>query len=462
MDAKHRCVAAARHVLSGIAIALMVVMLAGTAFAAEESEVPNEKGFSPGELGEASWKSPIPIGTVINAQNWRKYTQYMTVGQQHLFTGLPNIKLPAKWSLTIGPYTNVPPPRKYREDTEKYSGSVGLKELSYGGFLPTNYVAGVPFPDAATNPNDPHRGIKLLYNMYYNYKPQIMYKPDVEGIGVDRFLNVTHSLLMQVVMRMDHISEPGMPHKLPNGLPGIFQTQYNGQILPEQSKYTTVLALYPDNPSQEEEIFVYIPALRRSLRSSSASRCAPFAGGDNFYDDLNAGFNGIPNDFTAQVLKAPKAILSMANRALENTTFKDYNGVNFFWPKPVLGKWEVRPVFPLLLRPIPSQLPGYCYPKKVIYVDTQNYQILGDDRYDASLKFWKAGFWWFWKTPIPNSPGDYTFNSFLNASVLVVDFENQHFTGAFFNSTYLNTNVPKKYRSVQRYASPSGLDEIMQ
>lgn len=411
---------------------------------------------------EASSKDTIPVGTVINAQNWRQYTAFMTIGQQHVFAGLPDIKMPTGWSIPIGPYNNIPPPKAYREDTEKYSSQVTLKALPTGGFLPENYVAGVPFPSAATNPNEPNRGIKLLYNMYYNYKPMLMYKPDVEGGAVDRFHNVTHNKLDQIITRMNHISEPGEPHVLPNRLPGIYNVQYNQQFEPEQSKYTTVLALFPDDPSKEEQIFLFIPALRRSLRSSSASRCAPFAGGDNFYDDINAGFNGIPTEFTVKVLNKPKAIISMANRAVENTTENDYSVPNFYWPKPVFGKYEVRPVFVLELRPIPSLLPGYCYPKKDIYVDKNNYQILADDRYDTSMKFWKAGMWWFWKTPIPNSPGDYTFNSFLNATVVIVDFQNQHFTGGYFNNTYVNNKVPAKYHDIQRYASPAGLDQIMQ
>jgi Protein of unknown function (DUF1329) len=425
-------------------------------------------GISRAQTAAKAWTQPedIPVGTVINMQNWQKYKQYMTVGQQNVFEGLPNIKLPSDYSIQIGPYTNVPVPKAYREDTEKYAGTVTLKALPTGGFLPENYVAGVPFPAAATNPNEPNRGIKLLYNMYYNYKPMLMYKPDVEGYGMDKFGNRARNKLIQIITRMNHISEPGQPHVLPGRLDGIYNVQYNESIQPEEAKYTVVLALFPDDPSKEEQIFLFVPALRRSLRSSAASRCAPFAGGDNYYDDINAGFNGIPTEFTSTLLSppnAPNAIITMANRALKDTTDDDSTpGLNFAWPKPVYGKWEVRPVYPLELRPIEALLPGYCYPRKVIYVDTQNYQIMGDDRYDKGLKFWKAGFWWFWNTPIPNSPPDHIFNSFLNATVTIVDFQNQHLTLGYFNDTYVNTNVPAKFHNVERYASPAGLDEIMQ
>jgi Protein of unknown function (DUF1329) len=422
-------------------------------------------GTSAAQTAAEAWTQPedIPVGTVINMQNWQKYKKYMTVGQQHVFEGLPNIKLPSDYSIEIGPRTNLPFPKAYVEDTEKYTGTVTLKALPGGGFIPENYVAGLPFPAAVTNSTEPNRPIKLLYDMYYDYKPMLMQKPDVEGYGMDKFGSESHNMLTQVITRMNHISEPGQPHVLPHRLDGFYNAQYNEQVAPEEAKYTVILALFPDDPSKEEEVFVFVPSLRRSLRNSSASRCAPVAGGDNFYDDFNAGFNGIPTDFTATLLPTPTAILSSVNRAKEDSEPSDYvAGLNFGWPKPILGKWEIRPAFALDMRPITALLPGYCYPRKVIYVDRQMFQILGDDRYDKGMRFWKAGFWWFWKTPIPNQPGDYTVSSFLNASVVVVDFQNQHLTNAYFNDTNVNTKVPAKFRNIERYASPAGLDQIMQ
>ena len=41
----------------------------------------------------------------------------------------------------------------------------------------------------------------------------------------------------------------------------------------------------------------------------------------------------------------------------------------FGWPKPVLGKWELRDVYIMNLRPVPSYS-SYCYGSKVIYMKT--------------------------------------------------------------------------------------------
>src|SRR5271156_2005064 len=78
---------------------------------------------------------PVP-GTVINASNWQNYKDYFTVGLQAEMAGQAAIKLPDGWSLEVGQYKPIPEPKKYVEDTERYSGQVTLKQLPTGGFMP--------------------------------------------------------------------------------------------------------------------------------------------------------------------------------------------------------------------------------------------------------------------------------------------------------------------------------------
>ena len=58
---------------------------------------------------------------------------------------------------------------------------------------------------------------------------------------------------------------------------------------PEQEKYTTQLSLLPDDPQKVQEIYMFVPALRRSVRLSSAARCAPILGSDFNQDDNSDG-----------------------------------------------------------------------------------------------------------------------------------------------------------------------------
>jgi hypothetical protein len=49
-------------------------------------------------------------------------------------------------------------------------------------------------------------------------------------------------------------------------------------IAPEQAKYLTNLTIYYTDIERPEQVYVFVPALRRSLRISSAGRCAPLVG----------------------------------------------------------------------------------------------------------------------------------------------------------------------------------------
>lgn len=405
----------------------------------------------------ASNEQLIPDGTVINTQNWQKYREFLPIGVQKMFEGTSVIKLPAEAKIIVGPYISIPPPKKYQADTEHYLGKVSLQETPYGGFAPVNYVAGEPFP----NPQEPNKGVKILYDMYYNYKPWRMYRAHTRVIAVDRYGNETVSTAFQVLFRMRHISDVGMPHTLPNALPGVFLTQYLQVESPEEAKYTANLTVFPDDPAKQESVYIYIPTLRRSLRSSSASRCAPLLGGDSVYDDLNGGFNGLPTEFHVKFL-GDKRMLFQTPMAIPHPTDNDFYRAHFWFPKTVVGKWDLRPVYILELEPIAARLPGYCYPKKIIYLDEQTLQILSVASYDNEGKLWKGSFLDYYPMPIPNSPGDETYNSFLIAAGPVVDFENNHWSPAELWGASMLSDVPPRFTDIQRYGTPGGLDQILQ
>jgi hypothetical protein len=78
-------------------------------------------------------------------------------------------------------------------------------------------------------------------------------------------------------------------------------------------KYTTQLAHLPDDPEKLQEIIVFLPSLRRSLkkRLSSAARCSPILGTDWSQDDNGDGMFLQPTNFTMKLLGEKKAIALM-------------------------------------------------------------------------------------------------------------------------------------------------------
>jgi Protein of unknown function (DUF1329) len=431
--------AAAPFVLALIA-ALAFLSLAGPSYA----------------QGAAAQEASIPVGTVITMKNWQNYKQFMSVAMQKMFEKTSGITMPAEAEMVIGPSNPVPEPKQYMADTEHYAGTVTLRQLPSGGFVPQNYVAGYPFPNAA----DPDKGIKMLYDMFYNYKPWLLYRGGANAYLIDKYGNISGSYSYQVLTRMEHVSDVGMPHELPNRLQGVFATQYNEITAPEEAKYFVILTIFPSDPSQLEQIFNYIPALRRSLRASAASRCAPVLGTDLFNDDLNGGFNGIPSEFNVKFIEE-KSILNILHQAVGFPPKEDFYATNMWWPKPVVGKFELEKVDILEASPIASVLPGYCYPLKRLYLDANQMQLVAVDYYDKGMKYWKSEIEFQYPVPIPGTQ-DVTYNSFLDLTIITVDHENNHVTATNFGDVHLTTEVPAKYRNLSRYASPSGLDQIMQ
>src|SRR6266851_4128968 len=80
------------------------------------------------------------------------------------------IPLGTRITMEVGPTVNYPLPKNYLEATEKYSSQVKIVELPDGGLTLTGYQGGIPFP----NPEEPHKGWKVLANLWYRYMPHLI------------------------------------------------------------------------------------------------------------------------------------------------------------------------------------------------------------------------------------------------------------------------------------------------
>ena len=132
------------------------------------------------------------------------------------------------------------------------------------------------------------------------------------------------------------------------------------------------------------------------------------------------------------------------------------------WPKPSWGKWQVRDVYVISVSKVPSEASGYCYGKRVMYVDKASSATLWLDLYDKDMKYWKFG-GFLLKTL--NIPGVGPVTSSGAAVELMYDMQNKH--ASYFSDPgldrplYLNDQAPKEYNDVIRFTTPSGLNQIM-
>jgi hypothetical protein len=101
---------------------------------------------------------------------------------------------------------------------------------------------------------------------------------------------------------------------------GAYLTEWSMVEEPEQFKYIAELTIFYQDVKREEDNYIFVPALRRSLRTSTTARCAPGGTTDFTKDDNRAAFNGGVAVFDAQFLRDQK-ILRLADLTTADSVF---------------------------------------------------------------------------------------------------------------------------------------------
>ena len=130
------------------------------------------------------------------------------------------------------------------------------------------------------------------------------------------------------------------------------------------------------------------------------------------------------------------------------------------WPRPALGKWEMRDVYVIEMSRLPAYASGYCYSRRVIYVDKETLYPLTIDLYDSAGGLYKL--WLGLQTPIrvPDTGAALGVNG--ATELLIVNFKDKHLTVATTAHPCFNTDCNAQYLDTGRYASPQGLSKIAQ
>ncbi len=405
----------------------------------------------------AAQPGSILPGTKITAANWRQYRQFMPMGMQDLFSGRWFWKMPEGVEIDVGPTVSIPLPRSYTQARNK---AVRVIHLPNGRNDIANYVAGEPFPD----PQEPDKGYKLLVDLWFAYSPHLIagtpsnpFRTCVE----DRFGSISCMLLSYVYRQTAYNTDPGFSVEDP-GSGGVWFTEWTGVEAPEQSRYTAQLTQFFKDNQRPQELYVYIPSFRRSLRLGVPARCTQVVGTDYLQDDArNIGFNGGIALFDARFLGRRRILaLSGEYAALAGDFPRNYY-MPIGWPMPSWGAWQVRDVDVIDVRRVRSARAGYCYGGRIIYEDAQTHYALWEDVYDANLKLWKIAL------VAPRSVAGPGLGA-VPASVTscIWDVQNNHMTTGTTQDSHghdvlINSDVPAEYRDFARYSTPGGLVQIM-
>ncbi|HZD39737.1 MAG TPA: DUF1329 domain-containing protein, partial [Terriglobales bacterium] len=289
-------------------------------------------------------------------------------------------RIKAGYSFKIKEPTRVRPPREYLEATKKYSSQV---RLGRNGEL-LNYVAGLPFPDF--DPNKRQAGLKLAWNFYWRWlgddnktgggnEQQKIIRYVIEKDGSERRSEVLH----HTIKSRGRVTLP--PHPAIPGYEHIDWMQLRADEYPRDTAGTTTLEIRYADADREDDLYVYVPSIRRVRRAPPIRRCSTLAPSEFTFDDIN-NFNGKITNFNYRILGKTPMLANFSQEAIPYVREKgDY--------LPLQESWEVTDAYALEITPKDSD---YCYPRKVIYIDPDNFEVFWTMMWDAKGKYWKELF----------------------------------------------------------------------
>lgn len=389
-------------------------------------------------------------------ENWRNYRQFMPDGMIALFEGQYFWKMPQDVKMEVGPTIIRPLPEGYREITEKYAPQVRIIRRPDGEATIVGYAGGRPFP----HPVGSDKGWEILANLWFRYLPHRIVDTYVAECLQNRYGSINCSADQLVYNQLSYNTDPGILAKTP-GAGDKYFTEWEMKVAPENEKYNASLSISYTDITKPQESYVFIPALRRYQPVSSAARCSPAGGTDATPDDYRFGFNGLIGQFQAAFVGERK-ILTLTDYSLPETGFPDGFDMPLGWPNPSWGKWQLRDVDVIDVRRIPSMAAGYCYGKRIMYIDKEFNAVLWQELYDSDMHLWKivAIF-----THTLNAPQIGSVNSNGSQFEGFWDLKNAHATYFIAPGNgqpfYLNQQAPERYDDVAKYSTPGGLGQIM-
>jgi hypothetical protein len=315
-------------------------------------------------------------GDVINAGNVDQYAEYFPSFMVKFIKGVDFLRPVVVKVKETEIYTN---PKSYEEWTEKNRGKL---QLDAENNIVGEYQAGAPFPD----PKEPKLAEKVMWNFYYRWRSDqwsfhlpgwVAYSqrkggPITYGSGVQHYIYFTNRTAVD--------PKPLRPN--PHGLFFAF-VQY---ILDGVSKEMDFLIWRYSDPKKADDMWTYVPTLRRTLRLVSSERANPVRGTAACYDDYY-GFDGKIHEFNYKYLGQKKMLCLMHQQTVPAAGDKYFNG----YDHPVLDQ-DAFELWDHHLIEITAKDPRYPESKRLLWSTVGLYHATAAETYDKGGGFWKGLF----------------------------------------------------------------------
>jgi len=289
------------------------------------------------------------------------------------------VKHPEKWGpffINLTPYEKYPGPKGYAEATEKYKGTCKVDEQG----LLRNWWAGTPFPE-------PKTGWEVIWNFEKKAMGDDIESPYVNAV-TDGEHNVHHFNVGSWFRYyfVGRYAVPPMPESNPNPKPfwtegddGVELIDTFGYWDPYDLRGLVPRYYRYKDPFKNDDMWMYIPAMRRVRRMSTAQRMDTIGGGSDCTWDDFLGFSGKVMQYNWKLLGKKEMISPRFCKPKAEWVYGNLLvPVDDWYQKMELFMVECTP-----------KDPNHIYSKKISYVDPEAWTLPYNLFYDAKGNLWK-------------------------------------------------------------------------
>jgi hypothetical protein len=353
----------------------------------------------------------VQPGDVIDKSNADKAKDYFPPHFMRWITDGWELESPVTVHV-VAPVPN-PPPKNYMAETAKNATRV---EMLPDGKL-KGYVAGLPFPD----PQEPNKALKIMWNSYYRWRGDDFTYPGgflVPGKRKNGKLSIGKADIhfLRFTGRTDVDPRPDIPN--PHNLEWAMTLD---SLEPPEWKGMVTLVWRYNDPTKPDDMWTYLPTMRRTLRLVSRERSNPVRGTTSTWDDYY-GFDGKLMEFDYKLVGEQKIL------AIMNQSTLDVDGHH-----PILSdNYEIRDAYVV---DITSKDPRYPEKYRRVWVIKETYWVVYSESFDKTGQFWKACVNTFHRFDLPN--GDH---GPFNTGNSITDFKTGTWVGNFIRKLNLNNS----------------------
>ncbi len=325
----------------------------------------------------SSFGQEIPKpGTVINKDNYKKYAhlfpQEFLGAFENGFGFMPPI------SIKVSETKSMPLPKAFLALSEKNKGKYSLDA---GGDIVGGWKReGMPFPDLQRDDKD--FVTKLMWNFsvsYHGDEQRFKATAYVQRKGERLRWTVVETNRIFYMNRLVNSPKPMMPN--PENLYNSILIRY---LEPESSKNTMTLSLRYADPHKSDDVYIYLPNMRRVLRGEAGQRAVPLMGVNYALDDIDC-FDGRTPEFTYKLVGEQK-VLSCNDNVLYPSTISGKGKPN---PTVVPFPTENWSVVDCYVVDIVAKDPKYPQSKKRLWINKENLHPTHVIVWDRAGQFWK-------------------------------------------------------------------------